>query len=261
MKLCNHRHPRNGPGTCVLRANDISKVPWSYLSHFVFAKEGQTPSYHPFWGDYQCTERMSSVCPYRSHTPRPKKEKCIWYQCPYCDGRHRTEQARLICKSYKEWRSAMNECIDFVGEVPWASEGTREEIYAPDVLEFKGFENVRAHIWPWMQAKIVARDKRTCQDCGIKDGEKDSEDRYVTFEVHHIIPRGLGGSDHPKNLKLVCKQCHQKYNDKFNGYIKKVKRAKAQDLDGFDTDVTPHPHPPAEKHSQIGKSSGQSGCP
>jgi len=138
----------------------------------------------------------------------------------------------------------MNAGVEAVGLVPWASEGTREEIYAPDVLEFKGFQNVRAHIWPWMQARIVARDKETCQDCGVKNGAKDSDGYCISFEVHHIIPRGLGGSDHPKNLKLVCKQCHQKYNDKFNGYIKKVKRAGAQSLDGFSPDVTPHP--PAE---------------
>jgi transposase-like protein len=43
----------------------------------------------------------------------------------------------------------------------------------------------------------------------------------------------LGGSDHPRNLKFLCKPCHKKYNDKFNGYIKKVKRAKAQDLEKF----------------------------
>lgn len=39
------------------------------------------------------------------------------------------------------------------------------------------------------------------------------------MEVHHIIPRGLGGTDHPRNLKLVCYKCHAKYNEKFNGKI------------------------------------------
>jgi hypothetical protein len=29
----------------------------------------------------------------------------------------------------------------------------------------------------------------------------------------------MGGSDHPANLKLVCQNCHKKYNEKFNGDI------------------------------------------
>jgi 5-methylcytosine-specific restriction protein A len=117
--------------------------------------------------------------------------------------------------------------------VAWTPEGTREEIYAKDVLAFEGFENVRAHLWPRMQATIVNRDKHTCQDCGAKEGTQDQHGNSLSFEVHHIIPRGLGGSDHPRNLKFLCKPCHKKYNDKFNGYIKKVKRAKAQDLEKF----------------------------
>ena len=33
----------------------------------------------------------------------------------------------------------------------------------------------------------------------------------VTYEVNHIVPFALGGSDHPKNLVTLCKHCHGLY--------------------------------------------------
>jgi 5-methylcytosine-specific restriction endonuclease McrA len=62
------------------------------------------------------------------------------------------------------------------------------------------------------------------------EGYPDKE--IIPFEVHHIIPRGLGGSDHPANLKLVCQNCHKKYNEQFNGEIisKKAQERKTKEL-------------------------------
>ena len=28
------------------------------------------------------------------------------------------------------------------------------------------------------------------------------------LEAHHILPRHLGGSDHPRNLMTLCRDCH-----------------------------------------------------
>ena len=219
MKLCNHRYPRNAQGTCSLRCVDVAGHEWRYDSLNVFAKEGEMPSKWSIFGSYECGERMTEICPYRVHTPLEKPKPTVWVQCPYCEGRHRTELAVNTCKAYGEWRIAAKEIVSSVGGTPYEADGTRKEVYPDSVLKFSGFENVRAHIWPWMQNAIRVRDKDTCQDCGAKYGDKD-----VLVEVHHIIPRGLGGSDHPANLKLVCYECHKRYNRRFNPIIKR-KRA------------------------------------
>jgi hypothetical protein len=109
--------------------------------------------------------------------------------------------------------------------------------------------------WSWVVGEIFERDKWKCQDCGLEcstfewpdgkiyhntcwekvigttiEGYPDKE--IIGFEVHHIIPRGLGGSDHPANLKLVCQNCHKKYNEQFNGQIisKKAQERKTKEL-------------------------------
>ena len=56
-----------------------------------------------------------------------------------------------------------------------------------------GFENTKA--------KVLDRDKYTCQCCRGK--HKDSK-----LEVHHIIFRSQGGSDEEDNLITLCSTCH-----------------------------------------------------
>ena len=57
-----------------------------------------------------------------------------------------------------------------------------------------GFENTRA--------MVLNRDHYTCQAC--KGKHKDSH-----LEVHHIVYRSQGGSDHADNLITLCHTCHQ----------------------------------------------------
>lgn len=52
---------------------------------------------------------------------------------------------------------------------------------------------------------IIARDKK-CLNCG-------SEEK---LEVHHKIPRSLGGFNSPGNLITLCKICHKKETISFN---------------------------------------------
>ncbi|MCK4305035.1 MAG: HNH endonuclease, partial [Candidatus Eisenbacteria sp.] len=33
-------------------------------------------------------------------------------------------------------------------------------------------------------------------------------------EVHHIVPRELGGSNHPENLVVLCSTCHKLWHEK-----------------------------------------------
>jgi 5-methylcytosine-specific restriction endonuclease McrA len=59
--------------------------------------------------------------------------------------------------------------------------------------------------WQWhrkggIRERIIRRDRSTCQSCGV-----------VTLrgDVDHILPRALGGTDHPSNLRYLCKPCHR----------------------------------------------------
>jgi 5-methylcytosine-specific restriction protein A len=153
---------------------------------------------------------MAETCPNRIHIPRPKPEPTKWYQCPYCEKRHRTQQQIITCKGYSEWYKALERFKAQLTPIGYHIEGTREEVYPSDVLAFDGFENVRAHIWPWMVSIIRHRDKGICQDCGLETS---------SCEVHHIIARAKGGSDHPANLKLVCPKCHRRYTDELLGEL------------------------------------------
>lgn len=51
--------------------------------------------------------------------------------------------------------------------------------------------------WQQLRQQILDRDSYTCQSC-FKDAE----------DIHHIIPRRLGGLDSTNNLVSVCQKCH-----------------------------------------------------
>ena len=81
----------------------------------------------------------------------------------------------------------------------WRENGTKDEW-------IKDFYTIRD--WNWNNVSFVSwfiqkRDKYACQGCN-KDGKEDG------LDVHHIIPRMSGGSDHPHNLKSLCTVCHRK---------------------------------------------------
>jgi len=179
----------------------------------------------------KCTERLAEVCPYCVHTPivkEPPKPKPP--PCQYCQGRHTSPIAQAFCETEATFKKELQ---------PWNPEGSVRQIWA----DLKMATRYHANIWPWIAGRIFERDKWKCQDCGIECSTYEFFDRgtfhnpyaevnnvTIPFEVHHILPRGMGGSDHPANLKLVCQNCHKKYNEKFNGEIisKKAQERKTQ---------------------------------
>jgi hypothetical protein len=56
----------------------------------------------------------------------------------------------------------------------------------------------------FVQMKGAKRDAvvkgQICQRCGVADG----------LEIHHVIPRRVGGEDNPENLIPLCKGCHKR---------------------------------------------------
>ena len=209
MKLCNHRMRRTREGRCWLRCADITGSERRHAAP-VFMSDGSPAQMYKKWTpdislfgipSFECTKEMAEVCPYRFHSPRPKPDPCKWIECQYCGGRHRTQNGYMCCKATTQF--------DTLKLPPFNPEGTIEACWSEDILSFSdgnghSYETVRAFVWPHLKWAITDRDERTCQDCGTK--------RSV-FEVHHIIPRIRGGSDHPTNLKLLCDECHRKYTD------------------------------------------------
>ncbi len=64
--------------------------------------------------------------------------------------------------------------------------------------------------WWRLREAIVKRDDFICQDCGRKVNPPEQNQGNNDFEIHHIIPKSVGGSDHPLNLKTLCVHCHRK---------------------------------------------------
>jgi 5-methylcytosine-specific restriction endonuclease McrA len=74
-------------------------------------------------------------------------------------------------------------------------------------------ERRKGHIGWGLQHTIMARDKMTCQECGIK---------YIdNFEIHHIDRNWKNNKTN--NLILLCSRCHGKAHRKKIKYkVKKV---------------------------------------
>jgi 5-methylcytosine-specific restriction endonuclease McrA len=59
----------------------------------------------------------------------------------------------------------------------------------------------RATIKPSVRAAVLARDRRRCTTPGCRSTH--------FLEVHHVTPRGQGGSNRAENLITLCSRCHR----------------------------------------------------
>lgn len=71
---------------------------------------------------------------------------------------------------------------------------------------------VRDAAWKRIRADIIARDKFKCLECGISV-------RSAEADVHHLLPRSIGGSDEPSNLITLCDGCHAARHPKLAGEL------------------------------------------
>lgn len=58
---------------------------------------------------------------------------------------------------------------------------------------------------PRTRREVLARDKHRCQ--------APSCDRTRFLEVHHMVPRKMGGTNHPENLITLCGACHRLWHE------------------------------------------------
>jgi 5-methylcytosine-specific restriction endonuclease McrA len=82
----------------------------------------------------------------------------------------------------------------------WSPKGSRVDPY-------RGVDDwVRHWMWYHIRDFVLRRDEYTCQLCG----------EYVLgkAQLHHIVWRSHNGTDHPKNLMVVCEECHRQVHNK-----------------------------------------------
>lgn len=160
--------------------------------------------------------RQRTECPLcHSHVDRKGK---FGRFCEDCGHRHWSEESTLYCNAYTHWNKIKDDLP------PWKPEGSRE----------KPEWSTRV-AWVSIRDAIVKRDGEQCTECGrtpsdirqsyydgwcIQDHQILTMDQRcilevkTTFEVHHIIYRRDGGSDHPHNLKTLCYDCHLEIHDR-----------------------------------------------
>lgn len=69
--------------------------------------------------------------------------------------------------------------------------------------------------WESARRAALARDSYCCTECGNAD--------VTSLDVHHLVPRGAGGSDEPNNLIVLCDGCHSARHPNLHaGLLKRV---------------------------------------
>lgn len=63
----------------------------------------------------------------------------------------------------------------------------------------------RTSISSTTRRKVLDRDGYQCCNCHKEGGKFGNHD----LEVHHIVPRSLGGTDSKTNLATLCTECHK----------------------------------------------------
>lgn len=128
--------------------------------------------------------------------------RSVWTdRCPHCGSRHRLCIEVLRCEADHQIERA------FSSSSGWNVQGSTELLLGEHIPE-----HLRRSVWKVVRDRVVVRDERRCQECG-KD--LSSVPGWLT-EVHHIVPKVMGGSDHPSNLKTLCIMCHRRHTDEMS---------------------------------------------
>lgn len=94
-------------------------------------------------------------------------------------------------------------------------------------------------IWREIRQAVLERDGHRCRDCG-------GEVRSAEADVHHLVPRSLGGPDDASNLITLCDGCHGARHPNLQGKLSRrfvekwaVRLARLVDIHG----AIPRQHP------------------
>lgn len=128
-------------------------------------------------------------CQHRVPGHKAKTER---QNCPVCGKKHSSYKAMLRCRLLKEYQEISLQEVEL--------RGSRSSPF-PDI----GNAIASLNLWPRIREIIISRDGHRCQKCGDSVAGRAS----WLVEVHHVIPRVEGGSDHPANLMTLCAECHR----------------------------------------------------
>lgn len=149
---------------------------------------------------------LEETLPLLEDEPEPEKE---YFVCEH-GHKHRSERSLRWCNINTEFNAKQQIWLD----TPPDPDGTKDEI-----MDFGEF---RALFWSQIAMLIKRRDSFQCQSnsCGKLD----------PIEVHHIIPRRAGGSDHPANLITYCQKHHVAQGTHGNGNVRGLVDRKLDDF-------------------------------
>ncbi len=159
-------------------------------------------------GPLRCDGAMFKVCPFKvagaEETPLDSRGTV---HCKWCGKRHAPGSLnRRLCQEWHMFKASHRENQKgMAGDRKFFLYGSRTVVFSHDCDEA-----LRRLLWPRVHITILRRDRFTCQDCG-RQGRQVVAGKLRGLEVHHIIPRSEGGTDHPTNLKTVCHECHKRY--------------------------------------------------
>jgi hypothetical protein len=85
------------------------------------------------------------------------------------------------------------------------------------VLDLSQGDTTRRVVSPDLRAKVLQRDSLICQECGRE--LHDVRNRIDPFKatIDHIVPRCLGGTDRPENLRVLCHECNSSQGRIYGG--------------------------------------------
>jgi hypothetical protein len=67
----------------------------------------------------------------------------------------------------------------------------------------------------WLRRAYLRAVNYTCEDCLLEEGTKRKDGSIVKLEVHRITQGYKGGTYLPRNCKVDCDKCHDKYDEKW----------------------------------------------
>lgn len=216
MQLCRYQMAAGGSNYCQLHTSRF--VDDEVQSYLFQGREEFIP--------IVCSTDIFRACPFKLSMKGNELTRRGTESCAHCGKRH--VPGSLSSKLCREWNGFKRTYKEMNAMLPGPRRyflgGTSSPVFSEECDE-----TMRRQLWPRIQITILRRDKFTCQDCG-RDHREVGRKRNGKgmIEVHHIVPRSIGGTDHPGNLKTLCRQCHRRYTNDTMVDVRKANKVEAE---------------------------------
>lgn len=74
--------------------------------------------------------------------------------------------------------------------------------FSIDDKRYQWFRRMPENQWRVVRQYVYERDNGLCQYCG-------EQIELNKCHIHHVLELSQGGTNHPSNLKTLCKKCHK----------------------------------------------------